>query len=687
MNETSPVVSFFRPSLRSVRATCVQTSSTNNNTPMQATAAAPPTASSVDHPMPSARRDSIDHPSPTPSPQHHQHHQQNSYSGHYSHPYPPTLPGTLSSNSNAVHAPNGVHPSPPDSSYATVSATGTTGSQGSTKPYYQHQPPPSTYVGPASQQPRREYGSSPTTPHQGDHQPAASEVYHESTAAHPGHGLSSNSNNSNSIPAPGNAPSPVAPSSQQPSGHISSVVASSTSPSASSLSSSTSALHATPSTPSPPTPSPPEPFQGRPLPPIEPSHPLHSYMSNSRRGSITDPEYHASAGPNSGHTLVDSRRPSLMETSPSHYAGPSSPEHRHYPASVSSPVEPPHYVSHAPQFRQSDLAASRRESLPSIHSSAGPLGQLLAQEPQRRHSIAHSDPLGGPGVPGPHGHHHPGLKRKTSGTPLSQVHTSSALDYPPAKRRDSIPDTALHHPYHQSRQPYSAPSSPPRRGSIAHHGPVPTLSLQPAAEIKPHGMPHTMSGSGQPVDHGRPLFPPHQPRRPSLLSDAGMSLSRRSSLAEVHHHAMHQSQQDYDHRMNIDMERMHLSNGAEGPHQPPPMQGHPPSQGTHLYPGYHPGYPQPEPAPQKPETPYSRSPELRISHKLAERKRRKEMKELFDELRDSLPVDRSLKTSKWEILSKAVDYISNMKAAQEDLTKEVEMLREEVQRLKADREK
>jgi len=37
---------------------------------------------------------------------------------------------------------------------------------------------------------------------------------------------------------------------------------------------------------------------------------------------------------------------------------------------------------------------------------------------------------------------------------------------------------------------------------------------------------------------------------------------------------------------------------------------------------------------------------------LAERKRRKEMRDMFDELRVMLPVERGSKWSKWEILSK-----------------------------------
>lgn len=102
------------------------------------------------------------------------------------------------------------------------------------------------------------------------------------------------------------------------------------------------------------------------------------------------------------------------------------------------------------------------------------------------------------------------------------------------------------------------------------------------------------------------------------------------------------------------------------------------------------------------ETPYSRSPALRVSHKLAERKRRKEMKCLFDELRDSLPVEKNMKTSKWEILSKgkkrihwsclcinvkciAVEYISLLKRRDYDMETEINKLRREINIIKRER--
>ncbi|KAF1951856.1 hypothetical protein CC80DRAFT_187874 [Byssothecium circinans] len=72
---------------------------------------------------------------------------------------------------------------------------------------------------------------------------------------------------------------------------------------------------------------------------------------------------------------------------------------------------------------------------------------------------------------------------------------------------------------------------------------------------------------------------------------------------------------------------------------------------------------------------YSRTPELRVSHKMAERKRRSEMKSLFDELNNILPNSPGSKSSKWEILTKSIDYIKSLARNHETMRAENNRLR------------
>ncbi|CAO3645956.1 unnamed protein product [Mucor fragilis] len=409
----------------------------------------------------------------------------------------------------------------------------------------------------------------------------------------------------------------------------------------------------------------------KPLSPLEPSSQQTYYEQHpySRRGSVTDPaafQNHNFRRPSITdmsnlplpNSTVVSRRGSIATTD--------------YDYSSRSPSPSP--FTSSKRYHENDAAAphpyalnnnGRRDSLPNNnlhhHYPSNNNSKSNSYEPyQRRHSIATAEPAYNHG---------------------NRNSVPSSTKY----RAFKFPATIQESPNYRT---YSAPPSPPQSalGNVGHQEPMHEnrdlkYSGTPSRKNSISRLPYTSNSNnnGGGGSGGGPMLPSR--RRPSILDDlndgpsAEHLLVRRASMPVV-----------------TSLHRGHHDRSSIPP--PPPL---PQQQQSRLYElrnedanesyiSRHGSMSDSMMDEEKrKETPYSRSPELRISHKLAERKRRKEMKDLFDELRDSLPVEKNMKTSKWEILSKAVEYISILKRRDYDMESEISGLRREIDMIKRER--
>ncbi|KAL7310340.1 hypothetical protein PS15m_009852 [Mucor circinelloides] len=270
----------------------------------------------------------------------------------------------------------------------------------------------------------------------------------------------------------------------------------------------------------------------------------------------------------------------------------------------------------------------------------------------------------------------------------------------PTSNRTLYPLSSFRHPHHHTAgYPDSAHSSPSnsRRGSLTDP------ALHSSSSFRPNHSLLSFNSSSPPSSPSSrrssmvttPEHLPSLPQLPTPPTSTTTSPWRRESLPSITHltsttTASRPSASDYQFKqmhMMIDDHRRHsiamgsssTFNGVNSRHNSMSSSG---MEEDMMMTAARGEDERPAVSRRGSETPYSRSPELRISHKLAERKRRKEMKDLFDDLRDLLPVDKNLKTSKWEILSKTLEYIRILHQRESIMEKEKADLVNELNALK-----
>lgn len=458
------------------------------------------------------------------------------------------------------------------------------------------------------------------------------------------------------------------------------------------------------------------------LPPLD-------YLQQHRRGSITDPSLHAaSANSSAGSRQIDGPRPAANYTfgdggSFTHNSESSSKQMRKILRSPSAEWEPtkgiaPLQTSLPPNggtktndhmnvdssnekqsprvnTRQADDSdhSSRRQSIANSSDSQMPHGTKRKTSTYREENGSDDtdSQLVGPGVPSPMNIDSEGRAQKRRGSTIEMSRIAQLSIYDQRRhsvhsgaiasragpgisagnghwwlneRRDSLPpsfpngSTSGYPSALSGDQPHGRPAAPSTPGNMATF--AWSAAQHPDGSQDPNIQQHSRSFETQPMQ--MTMMPPMTFPPDRRMSVPESSTSTIGPTRNIRSRSRPPSRQLRENSQAVT---------TVGPAPPAEEPCSAPSPSSSLKPPKEPG-----------STPYSRSPELRVSHKLAERKRRKEMKDLFDELRDQLPADRGMKASKWEILSKAIDFVTNLKQSHQDMVREIEMLRHELESMR-----